>query len=102
MVALIRKLWTDQVGSSVSAEMAMVTSVTVGALFMGMSQFSATVSREFEEAAVNTGLTISDQEEKEKDEKSEKKDDGKKDDDDEAAEEKKPTGWRFRRAEDRE
>jgi len=58
MVSLIQKLWYDQVGSSLSAEMALVTSVTVGALFMGMSQFSATVNREFEEAAVSTGLTI--------------------------------------------
>ena len=34
MVSLIRKLWTDQVGSSLSSEMALVTGVTIGALFM--------------------------------------------------------------------
>lgn len=98
MVSLIHKLWTDQVGSSLSSEMALVTSVTIGALFMGMSQFSATVNREFQQAAENTGLTISEldkQKEEEDDEKAAQKD----------AEDDKPKkegGWRFRRAEDRE
>lgn len=98
MVSLIRKLWTDQVGSSLSSEMALVTGVTIGALFMGMSQFSATVNREFQQAAENTGLTIS-----ELDEKKEKEEDEKKaNQDKEEAGEKKSTGWRFRRAEDRD
>ena len=98
MVSLIRKLWTDQVGSSLSSEMALVTGVTIGALFMGMSQFSATVNREFQQAAENTGLTIS-----ELDEKKEKEEDEKKaKQDKEEAGEKKSTGWRFRRAEDRD
>ena len=64
MVSLIRKLWTDQVGSSLSSEMALVTGVTIGALFMGMSQFSATVNREFQQAAENPGVTISELDEK--------------------------------------
>ena len=68
MVSLIQKLWYDQVGSSLSAEMALVTSVTVGALFMGMSQFSATVNREFEVAATSAGLTIADLDEENDDE----------------------------------
>ena len=98
MVSLIRKLWTDQVGSSLSSEMALVTGVTIGALFMGMSQFSATVNREFQQAAENTGLTIS-----ELDEKKEKEEDEKKEKQEaEEAGEKKSTGWRFRRAEDRD
>ncbi len=100
MVSLIRKLWTDQVGSSVSSEMAMVTSVTIGALFMGMSQFSATVNREFQQAAENTGLTISELEEKEEQRDEEAEKEAKKDD--EENDEKKSTGWRFRRAEDRD
>jgi len=68
MGSLIQKLWHDQVGSSLSAEMALVTSVTVGALFMGMSQFSLTVNREFEEAAATAGLTIAELEDKKADE----------------------------------
>jgi hypothetical protein len=74
MVSLIQKLWTDQVGSSVSAEMALVTSLTVGALVMSMAQFSASVNREFQNSATQTGLTISDVEKnKEKEDKPAKK-----------------------------
>ena len=60
MVSLIQKLWTDQVGSSASAEMALVTSLTVGALGMSMAQFSTSVNRQFQNSATQTGLTISD------------------------------------------
>lgn len=68
MILLIRKLCTDEVGSSVSAEMALVTSLTIGALIMTMSQFSASVNREFQKSAAQTGLTISDiEKENEKD-----------------------------------
>lgn len=99
MVSLIRKLWTDQVGSSLSSEMALVTGVTIGALFMGMSQFSATVNREFQQAAENTGLTISELEEKKEQEEEEKT---AKQEEEKGDSEKKSTGWRFRRAEDRD
>lgn len=102
MVSLIRKLWTDQVGSSLSSEMALVTSVTIGALFMGMSQFSATVNREFQEAAQNTGLTISELEKKQENEDDGKPSKKNEEQVDELKDEKKSTGWRFRRAEDRE
>lgn len=68
MVSLIRKLWTDQVGSSQSAEMALVTSLTVGALIMTMSQFSASVNREFQQSAQQTSLTISDLDKQKEDE----------------------------------
>lgn len=99
MVCLIRKLWTDEVGSSLSAEMSLVTSVTVGALFMGMSQFSATVNREFRNSAESAGLTVSDLElDEDDDEKSETP----KSETDNESESPKPKGWRFRRAEDRE
>ena len=47
-LALANRLWRDQLGSSASAEMALVTGVTVAALFMGMSQFSASVNRHFD------------------------------------------------------
>jgi uncharacterized NAD-dependent epimerase/dehydratase family protein len=99
MVSLIRKLWTDQVGSSVAAEMAIVTSLTVGALVMTMGQFSASVNREFQESAVQTGLTISDIE-KEKEKEDDKARPAKKNE--KKADEEKSTSSRFRRAENRE
>ena len=95
MQTLLRLLWTDQVGSALSAEMALVTSVTVGALFMGMAEFRATVNREFQNSAAQTGLlTVDDAgDEKEASDEQKKKD---------AEEKKKKSGWRFKRAEDRQ
>lgn len=88
---LLQLLWTDCVGSSISTEMALVTSVTVGALAMGMAEFSATVNREFQDAAVNTGLVTIDEAaaKKKSEEDAEKRD-----------EKKSEAGWRFRRAKD--
>jgi hypothetical protein len=66
MLSLARKLWTDQVGSSLSTEMALVTSVTIGALFMSMGNFSQTVNQEFDTAVKSPGLSIEDVEKKKK------------------------------------
>jgi hypothetical protein len=95
MRTLLRLLRTDQVGSTLSAEMALVTSVTVGALFMGMAEFSATVNREFQNSAAQTGLLTVDDAVGKKEASDEQK---KKD----AEEKKKKSGWRFKRAEDRQ
>ena len=57
VLAFANRLWRDQVGSSASAEMALVTGVTVAALFMGMSQFSATVNRHFDDVAKNPDMS---------------------------------------------
>ena len=96
MTSLIQKLWTDQVGSSISAEMALVTSVTIGALVMTMAQFSATVNREFQNSAEQTGLTISDLEkQKEEDDKPAKKQQEKK----AGSDEKQSSPWGVRRSE---
>lgn len=75
-----------------SAEMALVTSVTVGAMFMGMGKFSQTVNDEFQNSARLAGLDgteliVSDEEvEKKKEE--------------DQFHERRTVGWRFRRAED--
>ena len=66
MLSLARKLWTDQVGSSLSAEMALVTGVTIGALFMSMGSFSQTVNQEFDVAVKNPGFAMEDVEAKKK------------------------------------
>ena len=64
--ALAKRLWLDQLGSSASAEMAMVTGVTVAALFMGISQFSVSINRQFDEVASNPDMqSIEDLEEEE-------------------------------------
>lgn len=95
MRTLLCLLWTDQIGSTLSTEMALVTSVTVGALFMGMAEFSATVNREFQNSAVQTGLlTVDDAVDKKEASDEQKKKDGE--------EKKKKSGWRFKRAEDRQ
>lgn len=60
MLSLARKLWTDQVGSSLWAEMALVTGVTIGALFMSMGSFSQTVNQEFDAAVKNPGFAMED------------------------------------------
>ena len=92
---LLYLLWNDRTGSTLSSEMALVTSVTVGALFMGMAEFSATVNREFENAAAETGLMTVDEAVQKKKQKEEAEKD-------EEEKKKKAVGWRFRRAEDRE
>ena len=67
-LALAKRLWLDQLGSSASAEMAMVTGVTVAALFMGMSQFSSTMNRRFDSVASNPDMqTLEDLEEEDGD-----------------------------------
>lgn len=103
MRTLLSLLWTDQVGSTLSAEMALVTSVTVGALFMGMAEFSATVNREFQNSAREVGLAGT--EEAAQDEDTvvrKKKSETEKTDAEKAEDEEKRSQWRFRRAEDRE
>lgn len=91
MWRLSHKLWIDEVGSS-TAEMGLVTAVTVGALFMAMGDFAATVNQEFEAAVESTSLmTIKEQQEAKKEEEEKKK---------KEHEEKRVR--RFRRAEDRE
>ena len=69
MFALAPKFWNDEVGSSVSSEMALVTGVTIGALIMSMSNFSETVNREFQQTANSAGLTMDDLEKKKQAEK---------------------------------
>lgn len=88
---LLTRLWSDQVGSTMSAEMAMVTSVTVGALFMGMGKFSQTVNEEFQNSARLAGLdgTVLDASVDENEDSTET-DSGT----------SKRSGWRFRRAGD--
>jgi|GEM_PF-2183558 len=65
MLELLYKLARDCVGSSISTEMSLVTSVTVGALVMGMGNFSATVKQHFENANNTPALSMT-QMEKEK------------------------------------
>ena len=106
MWTLFSLLWTDQVGSTLSAEMALVTSVTVGALFMGMADFSATVNREFQNSAHEVGLAgieeSAQEEEREEDVAVRKKSEAEKTDEEKAEDDNKRKEWRFRRAEDRE
>lgn len=62
------ELWIDEVGST--TELGLVTGVTVGALFMSMGNFAATVNQEFAVAVQNTSLmTIEEQQEDEEEEK---------------------------------
>ena len=101
MTTLIQKLWTDQVGSSISAEMALVTSVTIGALVMSMAQFSATVNREFQKSAEHTGMTISDLEKQKEDKDTlAKKEQEKRNEADDNENPSSP--WGVRRSENRE
>jgi len=102
MRTLLSLLWTDQVGSTLSAEMALVTSVTVGALFMGMAEFSATVNREFQNTAREVGLAGTEEAAQEKETVVSKKSEAEKTDEEKTADEEKRNQWRFRRAEDRE
>ncbi len=102
MRTLLVLLWTDQVGSTLSAEMALVTSVTVGALFMGMAEFSATVNREFQNSAREVGLAGTEEATQEDRGVRKKKPESEKTAEEKAADEEKRNQWRFRRAEDRE
>ena len=47
MLELMKHLWRDEVGSSQSTEMALVTGVTVGAMIMGMRSFGDAVNSRF-------------------------------------------------------
>ena len=67
MQTLLALLWTDQIGSTFSAEMALVTFITVGALLMGMSDFSATANRELPNSAHDAGLAGPEEATQEKD-----------------------------------
>lgn len=58
MFELLRKLARDCVGSSISTEMSLVTSVTVGALVMGMGNFSATIKKRFDVANETPALSM--------------------------------------------
>ncbi len=57
---LLQKLARDEVGSSVTTEMSMVTGVTVGALIMSMGDFSANVNRQFKQVATSSALKSTD------------------------------------------
>ncbi len=46
---LLNHLWLDEVGSSQSTEMALVSGVTIGALVMGMTSFGNAVNNRFAE-----------------------------------------------------
>ena len=85
---LYHKLWIDEVGSA-TAEMGLVTAVTVGALFMAIGDFAATVNQEFETAVQSTSLMTIEEQQKEEEEKDEKEE-----------EREKRRIKRFRRAED--
>ena len=52
MWELTKHLWRDEVGSSQSTEMALVTGVTIGALVMGMRSFGNAVNSRFEEIEI--------------------------------------------------
>lgn len=95
MWRLYSKLWIDEVGSA-STEMGLVTAVTVGALFMAMGDFAATVNQEFQTAVESTNLMTIEEQQKEKKEEEEREANEKQDADD-----KKRRTKRFRRAEDR-
>lgn len=60
MWKLINQLALDEVGSSVTTEMSLVTGVTIGALMMSMSSFSATVNDRFSSVANSSALQATD------------------------------------------
>lgn len=93
MRSFLTRLWSDQVGSTMSAEMALVTSTTVGALFMGMGKFSQTVNEEFQNSARLAGLDGTVQVASDEEVQKKKEED--------LSPEHHTVGWRFRRAEDR-
>ena len=50
---LIEHLWNDEVGSSQSTEMALVTGVTIGALVISMRSFGNSVNSRFSEVEIH-------------------------------------------------
>lgn len=54
MLTLSTRLWADELGASLSTEMALVTGVTVGALIMGTSSFTQVIQQRFDKAAIRT------------------------------------------------
>ena len=102
MRTLLSLLWTDQVGSTQAAEMALVTSVTVGALFMGMADFSATVNRQFQDSAREAGLAGTEAAPPTEEKGVSKKQlEAAKTDEEKADDEKKRNDWRNRQTEAR-
>ena len=88
----------DGTGSTLSAGMGQVTSVTVGAWFTGMSESIATVNREFQNSACEVGLAGTEEALLEKSKGVNKKQLGKAKIDEEKVEDKKKRNeWRFRR-----
>ena len=99
MRKLFSLLWTDRVGSTLSAEMALVTSVTVGALFMSMAEFSRTINREFQNSTHQVGLAGTEQSIQENEEETviqKKKPESEKTPEEKAEDERKRNEWRAR------
>lgn len=99
MRKLFSLLWTDRVGSTLSAEMALVTSVTVGALFMGMAEFSRTINREFQNSTHQVGLAGTEQSIQENEEETviqKKKPESEKTPEEKVEDERKRNEWRAR------
>lgn len=96
MRTFLSLLWTDQVGSTLSAEMALVTSVTIGALFMGMADFSSKVNQDFQNAAHEVGLAGTEQSAAQEEDTvvTKKKPESEKTDEEKAEDEKKREQWR--------
>ena len=101
MRTLLSLLWTDQLGSTLSTEMALVTSITVGALSMGMAEFNTTVNREFQNSARVSALMEEEETSQEEDTAAKKKKTDAETDEDENENEKTKSEWRSRRTEDR-
>ena len=59
LLVLIRFLH-DEVGSTVGSEFALVTGVTVGALLLAVSNFSASVNSRFDTVSKSPALQMSD------------------------------------------
>ena len=59
MVPVLTRLLHDEVGSTVGSEFALVTSVTVGALLLGVSDFAVSVNRRFETVSKSPALQMS-------------------------------------------
>jgi tetrahydromethanopterin S-methyltransferase subunit E len=72
MWTLLKQLARDEVGSSVTTEMSLVTGVTVGALVMSMGDFSANVNRQFKNVANSSALKASDLDKKREQEEKER------------------------------
>ena len=68
MLPVLIRFLHDEVGSTVGSEFALVTSVTVGALVLGIGEFSASVNRRFESVSTSPALQMSDLEKQHEDE----------------------------------